>query len=89
MMSNFNTETIHKRSKCPVCGNELDATSGPGVPVPGEDVSVCIYCGTLLGFNPDLTPCTLSPEMERQAMANPEIFGTVAAVRAYIKRKAS
>lgn len=45
-----------EKDKCPICGKELDsATSAHGNdrPSPG-DISICIYCATILRFDENL-----------------------------------
>ena len=50
-------------SGCPVCGTTLDAASGIATaraPEPG-DVSVCLYCGTMLTWAEDMALVQIDP----------------------------
>lgn len=58
---NANTQSPHCRvdaSPCPVCNAKLDAATCASQagrsPRPG-DITVCLYCATILVFNPDLS----------------------------------
>jgi hypothetical protein len=50
----WQTTEVSADAKCPQCGGMLDRAKGEGVPSEG-DVSICIFCQTILAFNPDLT----------------------------------
>lgn len=45
-----------KQQPCPACDKELDATTGVSSDkAPGEDdITVCVYCRSILRFGPDL-----------------------------------
>ena len=46
-----------KKDKCPACNKGLDCASSldpDEVPRP-KDISICIYCGTLLQYGNDMT----------------------------------
>ena len=47
---------------CPNCGHKLRRASGintEGPPTPG-DITICIKCGKILEFQPDMTTATIS-----------------------------
>jgi hypothetical protein len=58
-------------SLCPQCGQKLDGAStpdGPDLPDPG-DVSVCIYCSSILVFDAELKLALPSPAMLDEILA--------------------
>lgn len=52
-------------SKCPECHADADGATcvdKPGAGPKAEDLSMCLYCGTLLVFNADLSVRRLTGE---------------------------
>lgn len=70
---------------CPECGANLDATTGQGEPSP-DDCSVCVYCGTALTFQADLTLRRMTPE--EVVRANEETNGQLATYQELVRRGA-
>lgn len=58
-------DRLNPQTLCPTCGNLLDGATCPteedASPSEG-DLSICLYCGTMLEFQADLTLCKLSDE---------------------------
>jgi hypothetical protein len=61
---------------CLGCGHKLSAASGvthDAVPTV-DDVTICHYCGHLMGFNPDLTVKELTPQQMFEVAGNPDVL---------------
>lgn len=74
------------RTKCPSCSYEYDTASGfPGRgPKPG-DVSICLRCGHLMGFNPDMTTRPLTDD-EMLAVAGDKRLLAIQEARGHVKK---
>ena len=69
---------------CPECNKKLDAATGvdhDSRPEP-NDVTVCLYCATVLQFNDDLTlRSTTDAERFQLLVDNPALFKAVDAIQ--------
>lgn len=80
--------TLVPKACCPECHAELDtATSARGDYTPAQgDVSVCVYCGALLQFDPSLVLVPLS-EDELESLDD-EIVQVLKQMSAMVKERA-
>jgi hypothetical protein len=70
--------------QCPFCQHHLDrVTASPttphATPLPG-DITVCIQCGGLLIFGPELKVRPPTPEEQAEAMTYPEVATFIHAI---------
>lgn len=67
-------------SACTACGKILDgadeAFGGDTPPKPG-DITMCVYCGHLMGFNADLTLRDVNVEEAHDIADEPKILDLV------------
>lgn len=65
------------KGACLACGHGVDAASDfathPRKPKPG-DITICVACGHLMGFNPDLTLRELNTAEAHMAAGDPLIL---------------
>lgn len=75
-------------SQCPTCETRLDAAShSVAAPQPG-DFSICIKCGALLQFRPDLIVRLASPKaLEELRTMQPEDYATICQLQEKIRSR--
>lgn len=75
-------------SQCPTCETQLDAASHlAAVPKPG-DFSICIQCGALLQFRPDLIVRLASPKaLEELRTTQPQDWAAICRVQKKIRSR--
>ena len=79
-----------KKNKCLDCGYVVDAASAPGQksakPTP-NDITVCLMCGHLMGFNKDMTVRPLTDAEMYEVAGDPRILKIQRARVAVVKDK--
>lgn len=76
-------------NKCPICGEVLDAATGiqgKKVAPKEDDFTMCIYCGTLLRFNSDLSYRAAADEELLAEGVSLEEVAILVSIREKIKR---
>lgn len=83
--NDWSTDPRVAPSTCPVCGKHLDAATNPEDPSarsePG-DVSICLWCQSVLIFGEDLALQLPDPEAAAALYSNQEILRLRAAAKA-------
>lgn len=80
---------FQKKDKCPSCNKEVnthDTLKGSGVPSKG-DVSVCLYCGSIMMFNEDLELYLPSAKELLELKKEPELWAEIWGIATAIKLK--
>lgn len=86
------TDYRHPKTACPCCGKTLNASgaSGNDEGAPGEgDLSVCIYCATILVFDANMT-LRLLPQAELETLPEEtliELHKMQTAIRSFNKHR--
>jgi hypothetical protein len=77
------------KQHCPNCGQRIEAASSEhgSLPQPG-DINVCLYCGELLTFNPDMTIRRPTPEEIAEYKKQPGLWDEITSYQRRFRRAA-